>query len=270
MTNVQPVLPDTITGMDRDGETVKTSGGTWRAKRYVAVKRLNGGPAWGACMNLEFTPEYPADATKIVLVQTVRSLKGGAFFYLDSQTTEDRSFGGASIDQVPESRSPIYADNPAKATGGLGTTPLQQGAGEHGHHYQDRPRPGAVWKVKTAWLRDTPHFRDVTEFSSQAFETTALAVEGKDQGAYYGSVRWGWRLKHDGDVLLDPLTIESQGSASEEFQLSARKWNGTRTSTGTVPQQLPSVAPRVHTKAPLPPPNLSPGTPFNSIGNDDL
>src|ERR1700760_2384210 len=113
-------LPENITGMSRDGESVKTAGGTWRAIRYVAVKRLSHAPAWGASMKAEFTPESPADARKIALVQTVTSVKNNALYYHGNQTIENRSTPeGASIDQAPGSRSPIYADDPTKATGSL-------------------------------------------------------------------------------------------------------------------------------------------------------
>lgn len=143
---------------------------------------------------------------------------------------------GAGIDQVPESRSPLYADDPDQATGALGETPVQEGAGEHGYRYQDDKK---AWKVKTAWLRDTPHFRKVRSFSSQIFETTALAVEGGDKGKYYGSVGWGWYSQGDDEVYLYKLSVISQGSVSKEFLKSAKKWNETPTSERETPQKLP-------------------------------
>jgi hypothetical protein len=229
------VLPTNITGMNRDGETVNTAGGTWTAKRYVAVLRLADAPAWGASMTLEFTPKAPANATKIALVQSVLSFKNADFYYLGESTVEARAFAGTSIDQVSHSRSPFYADDPATGNGTLGSSSEQEEAGEHGYRYQDNEE----WKVKAAWLRDVPHFRNVKAFSCQVFETTALAVEGTDRGKYYGSVKWGWRRKYDGGVQLDPLEIASKGSVSDAFDLSIAQWNKTRTSLDQTPQQLP-------------------------------
>jgi len=234
ITSVKSELPENIIGTVRDGDTVKTAGGTWKAKRYAAVKRLAHAPAWGASMNLEFTPEHPANATKIVLVQSVTAMKNQRLFYQGSETTEARSVNGMSIDQVSRSRSPLYADDPDRATGALGETPVQENAGEHGYRYQEK----STWKVKPAWLRDVPHLRDVTTFSSQVFETTALAVEGEDKGKYYGSVGWGWYAQDD-EIHLYKLSVESQGSVTKAFLDSAKQWNKTRTSEGETPQKLP-------------------------------
>jgi hypothetical protein len=232
-------LPDDITGTDRTGDKVKTEGGTWKAERYVAVERFSGKWAWGASMRLSFTPGDSVDATKIALVQTVTTVKNNAFYYHGSRTTEERAIKeGASIDQAPESRSPLYADNPKKTTGLLGEAPVQEGAGEHGYRYRESLE--SSWKVKAAWLRDIPHLRDITQFSSQIFETTALAVAGKDQGTYYGSVSWGWYTR-GAQVYLYPLSVESQGSVSKFFKESVTKWNETQTREGEAPQKLPSV-----------------------------
>ena len=244
----QQELPKNIIGEVRDGETVKTAGGTWRATRYVAVKRLDHAPAWGASMRLEFTPEYPADATKIALVQTVSAFKNAGFHYVD-ETAKKRSVAGASIDQHGESRSPLYAEAPETGDGALGSSLLQENAGEHGYRYWDTDQK--AWKTKAAWLKDTPHFRGVVSFSKQTFETTAVALAGGDKGLYYGSVSWGWRLNGDGEVILDPLAVESRGSASDQFKESAAKWNKTLTSLGEVPQQLPPVKEREVIEVPV-------------------
>jgi hypothetical protein len=233
-----PVLPDVIRGMNRDGETVKTAGGTWTAARYVALTRYNSAPCHGAFMKLEFTPEAPANATKIALVQTVTAAKNERMLYGD-ETIKARSVVGTSIDQVEESRSPLYADNSEGGGSVLGSSDVQPSgaAGEHGYRYFDTD----TWKVKPAWLRDMPHLRGVNTFSFQVFETTALAVAGVDAGTYYGSVKWGWWQKSDGDVLLVPLRVLSYGSVTDEFKASLAKWNETSTSNGETPQQLPAA-----------------------------
>jgi hypothetical protein len=230
--SVEP-LPKNILGMNRDGDTVKTAGGTWTAARYVALRRFNHGPCHGAHIKLAFTPEHPVNATKIALVQTVTVAKNERMYY-GNETIKARSVVGTSIDQDEESRSPLYID----ALGGgdaLGSSDVQEGAGEHGHRYL----AGENWQVKAASLSDTPHLRDVGTFSFQVFETTALAVAGVDAGTYYGSVKWGWWQKSDGDVLLVPLRVLSFGSVTDEFKTSLAKWNETPTSKGETPQQLP-------------------------------
>ena len=39
-------------------------------------------------------------------------------------------------------------------------------------------------------MYDTPS--TTTRTSSMMFETAALAIEGAQEGTYYGSVEWGW------------------------------------------------------------------------------
>jgi hypothetical protein len=156
-----------------------------------------------------------------------------------NETIKARSVVGTSIDQVEESRSPLYVDDSEGGGDALGSSGVQPNdqAGGHGYRYFDSD----TWKVKTAWLRDMPHLRNVTDFSFQVFETTALAVEGVQAGTYYGSVKWGWWRKSDGDVLLVPLQVLSYGSVTDEFKASLKKWNETLTVTGAKPQQLPAA-----------------------------
>jgi hypothetical protein len=237
-TKAAAVVDDGVTrGMNRDGDTVKTAGGTWTATRYVALTRYNSVPCHGAFMRLEFNPEAPANATKIALVQSVTAAKNNRFIYGD-ETIEARSVVGTSIDQAKASRSPLYADDSAGAGSVLGSSDEDPKAGGHGYRYED----STGWHVKPAWLRDTPHLRGVQEFSFQVFETTALAVTGVDAGTYYGSVKWGWWRKSDGDVLLVPLRVLSHGSVTDELKASLAQWNETPTSTGATPQQLPAAS----------------------------
>jgi hypothetical protein len=230
------VVDDGVTrGQVRDGDTVTTAGGTWTATRYVAITRYGFAPCHGAFMRLEFEPKPPADATKIALVQSVTVAKNERMYY-GNETIRNRSVVGTSIDQDESSRSPLYIENPATGGGDLGSSDVQANAGEHGYRYHD----GDAWKVKKAWLKDMPHLRNVNDFSFQVFETTALALEGTDVGKYYGSVKWGW-WESNGGVLLVPLQVLSNGSVTDEFKASLKKWNETPTSTGKTPQQLPDA-----------------------------
>jgi len=71
----------------------------------------------------------------------------------------------------------------------LGDTATVAGWGRHGWHYTDAA--GAPQHQK-ATLIDRPRLPGRGNNSKQVFETAALAVEGRQQGSYMGSVEWGW------------------------------------------------------------------------------
>lgn len=259
MTTIVPSHVPVSTPMNFSGETVKTAGGTWEATEYYAKPGVKDPSARGAHMKLKFTPEEPVNATLIGLVQTVRPVKNKNYFYLNP-TVAYRSANGVSIDQEHQSRSPLYADDPAQSGATLGSTPLTVGAGEHGYRYKNHLD---VWQVKAAWLEDNPQMRGVNDISGQLFETTALAVAGVDKGKYYGSVSWGWTWEPGGEVEIEHLQVVAYGNASETFGLAAKMWNAMPTSQKETTQQLP----------PVPPPISAPikhKTPFESIDNDQL
>ena len=219
--------------------------------------------ARGAHIRLEFTPEDPADATKIVLVQTVQCFKNDDYYYLESDpSVKARAVNGVSIDQVGASISPVYAADPKKSASSLAASPIQEDAGGNGCRY--KLGPGGMWMTKPAWLTDNPNLSGVHSFGQQMFETTALAVEGNDAGRYYGSVRWGWTWKASLGLQLVPLAVIEYGSASELFRASAKKWNATKIG-GKDPLQLPEVKPMDKpSKLPgKPPPTLDPKNRYN-------
>jgi hypothetical protein len=229
---------------------VRTFGGIWVAREYNAKEGVKDKTARGAHMVLEFTPAYPADATEIVLVQTVRATKNAVPFYLN-KTIEKRSYQGTSIDHVHDSRSFAYASVPHDFSQIEYTQTEDQGLKAHGGHGY-RFQHLKTWRVAPAWLEDNPTMRGVTSesnvHSGQEFETTALATKGNDAGTYYGSVRWGWVAK-DGcnPPKLIPLQVASYGSASVLFNKSVDVWNVTETSDEQSPFKLPSV-PRLEVK----------------------
>ena len=70
------------------------------------------------------------------------------------------------------------------------------------------------------------------------FETTALALEGVQKGAYYGSVHWGYtKGRNDKAAMPLPLTLVSRTVPSAVFQTAAGLWSSSTTS-----QDEPSVA----------------------------
>ena len=213
----------------RDGASVRTNGGRWTARRYNSVMGRLDPSVRGAYIELEFLPNATVNATRIVLIQTVKATKDGAPYYVNDDGTDwvrMRSVEGVSIDQAPKSVSPEYVADPNASPlefgGVFGGAPVHvQGgseAGAHGSRIDSHPEP--------AWLRDKPHLRNVTGLSSQVFETTAVAADGPDRGKYYGSVSWGWIWRGGGErVELFPLEVVSLGAVSERFVAAAKRWN---------------------------------------------
>jgi hypothetical protein len=219
----------------RDGESVNTAGGTWTAVEYNSKMGRDDPGARGLHIKLQFTPNHTVNATKIVLVQTVKAIRNATPYFMNASVSA-RSVGGVSIDQQGKSPSPEYAANPDAPGGEFGAAAVEPDAGEHGYRHQVHGH----WTVKSAWLNDNPHMREVESASRQVFETTAIAAEGTDKGRYYGSVRWGWYWSPGGMVHLLPLTVVTLGyGASAQFRMSAMQWNMTPTSTGAHPVQIP-------------------------------
>jgi hypothetical protein len=228
---------------------VNTSGGVWEDAKFVLKPGVIDKTARGADMTLIFTPTFPTKATKIGLVQTVRTIKNGEIYYLGDKTVEARSIQeesglGTSIDQRSDNNNPVYATSGSDATT-LGATATDAQFGENGYRYVQVNEEGEIReRAKPAWLRDTPHLRGLEvgkEASAQVFEVAALALEGPQQGSYYGSVRWGWELDKAGVHKLIPLTLVSSSTPSSTFMASAKIWNKTNTSEGVKPILLPIV-----------------------------
>lgn len=221
----------------RNGQTVTTAGGTWRAVEYNSKMGSQDPTARGLHIKLEFTPNHTVNATRIVLVQTVTAVKNDQIYYKD-QSVANRARFNVSIDQTGDSASPEYVAAGATSGGVFGGAPVQQGAGRHGYRF----KTGffSAWQVQSAWLTDNPHMRGITGFSQQKFETTAIAAEGKDKGRYYGSVKWGWAWRPGTPVQLVHLQVVNPGyGASEQFREAAKQWNRTRTTTNQDPVQIP-------------------------------
>lgn len=215
-----------------EGGSVKTAGGTWTAVEYNW--KMNETDC-GLHIKLQFTPGPLVNATKIVLVQTVRVIKNEKPYFHEDGIIRTRSKFGVSIDQSSSSISPDYAADPSQEGSSLGQTPLENGAGAHGYRYED----SSGWHVEPAWLTDNPHLRGIKSFSLQVFETTAIAAEGHDIGRYYGSVKWGWICRTGTYMELIPLQVESLGSVTEFFREAAKQWNITTTKFDREPLKLP-------------------------------
>ena len=60
------------------------------------------------------------------------------------------------------------------------------------------------------------------------FETTALAIDGADQGKYYGSVKWGYVMKGTPDaptVAESDIELASMNTPTANFIAPAKLWN---------------------------------------------
>ena len=61
---------------------------------------------------------------------------------------------------------------------------------------------------------------------SQKFESAALAVDGNQNGTFYGSVEWGWSRKAtDFTTQLVDFKTKSENVPSSVFQEAAKLWN---------------------------------------------
>ncbi|GLI00739.1 eCIS core domain-containing protein [Phytohabitans aurantiacus] len=231
---------------------VATAGGVWDTASYSTVSSPG---VVGATIDVTFTPKDPVVADNIGLTQSVTTLRstsaGGAVddpsFVSDRNKDLSLPAGsrdrGRAIDQgdgstVPNT-NPLYAveNAPGSISATLGDVAPSAGFGTHASRKQ---RPDGTFVETAGNLKDTP--RRGIEFPGQewrqAFETTAIALDGPLANMYMGSVEWGWRSDAKGKVTLDPtaLRVVRMGPPSAAFTDAARLWNSTTftdTATGT-------------------------------------
>jgi hypothetical protein len=160
---------------------------------------------------------------------------------LKSRTIPDGEEGaGTRIDQSATNTNPLYA---AEGSSGsrLEDTPVDDFWGQHGWRYTDET--GKLQK-EDALLKDEAKLSASRKESSQRFETTALALTGEQEGAYYGSVQWGWQKDASGKVVKLPLTLVSSDAPSAAFAAATALWNKGMTSEGKATLDLPIVTAR--------------------------
>jgi hypothetical protein len=186
----------------------------------------------GVDIKLEFHPGPNVDATKIGLTQQVRSqLGGGAVAIgptLHGRMVPGGEGEGSQIDRMATRENPIYGAGSPEG-GELAKTPTRSANMETGFHYQDVD----TVRVKEAWLTDGPELEGCGNDSSQVFETAALALEGRQQGSYLGSVQWGWQVDGAGQFKKLDLKVLSGDVPTGGFMAAARQWNASR-ALGTV------------------------------------
>jgi len=224
---------------------VATWGGIWDTAKYEALKPPD---APGVHMELRFRPGKRVNATKIGLTQALRPMVGGAPSPVD-KAAKARSIpagkpnAGWYVDQLSDTNSPLYAATQGSTEKSLASTPIVggMGGGKHAFRYVDD-----VGKVRrqTGELNDRPKRPRAGANSSQVFETTALAIEGAQSGAYYGSVQWGWEKDAAGAFKVLPLAMVSWGAASAAFGGAAARWNRAKTTGGSRNVALPGISRR--------------------------
>ncbi len=247
---------------------VDTAYGEWFDDDYTINRS---GDRRGIKIDLRFKPKPNVDAELIGMTQTAKTIKAGSAYYIngnattrahsiqsgDAKTvnaTTGETDEGAHIDQADYNRNPLYAAEGAPA----GDTRLDQTTpdpdvtkkndwGRHGFRYTDAS--GAL-KEQDALLNDETGLNNGATNSAQIYETTALAIKGKQKDSYYGSVEWGWRTDSAGAFTKLPLKVISQGVPSSTFMKSAELWNNGTTASGASTLDLPTVAVKL-TTAPI-------------------
>ena len=215
---------------------VPTLYGTFRTTK-LAKEGPKDSPNAVSCV-LTFDPD-PAkvDAKKIGLSQSFKETNPDGSHTAGDPTTEERrvrSGSGAdyALDRVSRNNNPILgapdlspgvgldktlSDNNAttskpkvapKSDGGNATFQLGFSFTEAG---QPKHQEAAMWDRPDAGV-------------SLAFETTALAIEGVDQGKYLGSVKWGFDRKAK-DIDIHDIELASMGPPTQRFLAPAAEWN---------------------------------------------
>ncbi len=192
--------------------------------KFIDTKYIKRGT--GADIHLEFEPGNAVNAKKIGFVQSVKTTAAGK--PVISHPTEEGKIvtsgpgKGFLIDRVSYRNNPVYGSPSLGRRGRLSATASTNNSTyKLGHRYKDRS--GAVHK-ENAWMEDTP-MSGAPPDSGMEFETTALALQGKQAGAYYGSVRWGWKRDAADHLDLIPFALVSQGTPSQNFLAAASQWN---------------------------------------------
>jgi hypothetical protein len=165
----------------------------------------------GVDIKIRFTPNDTVDATKIALTQWAQTLRDGkpvspyegqihpvkGGVETGKEVAEKRRLPetdtdapGAGIDSTPSERTPLMQmrDPPSGDNEMAHSVPLTN----PGQEAQFGSRTKGA-KPTDAFAADRPRATSLSGAKvSQSFETAALALEGKQKGVYYGSVKWGW------------------------------------------------------------------------------
>jgi hypothetical protein len=239
------------------GGGLVTQGGSWRTNTYRVVPD-------GAEIELEFQPNKQVSATKIGLIQRARKIEKGKNYDKAARETYEhnanpdnrddqkfqpdaakrkaqRSDGESHIDRDIRMNNPVYGAPNLKPGQDISKTPKskldmsdkaqQKGKASNyqlGYQYKKAHRRS----TRSAKLYDMPNMpgattaaRDPDKTSEMTFETTAVALSGKQKGTYYGSVSWGFKITSDKGPTLEPLAVASPGDPTDKMQEVMENWN---------------------------------------------
>lgn len=197
---------------------IETSYGTFKDAQYTNIRR--GGRNIGVSMDLEFHPGTQVNSPRIGMVQAIKTMNEGesqAWHPLGMEQRDEST--GFRIDQDDDRRSPVYTanyDDPANTE--MNQVSVDNRFGEDGKRV-----PGDT-EIKAAKLHDEPQSYFMAN-SGQYFESTAISMDGPQEGMYYGSVRWGYEIDSSGSFRKLPLTLISNDAPSEAFMGAAEAWN---------------------------------------------
>jgi hypothetical protein len=191
------------------------------------------GSEYGVDVKLEFHPGPNVDATKIALTQQVRTQLGGKAIAIDpgrhGRIVPSGTGEGSEIDRVSDRPNPIYGGQPPTSGSDIAKTPMSSGNMQAGFHFFE----GTTEKTKEAFLTDRPTQPNRGNDSSQTFETAALALEGRQQGSYMGTVQWGWAVDSAGKFKKLDVTLKSDDVPTASFMAAAKQWNSSH-ALGTI------------------------------------
>lgn len=197
----------------------------------------------GLHLQISFEPGVAVDATKIAMVQSVRRASEGKATINDpaqqNRVIAQGPAEGYRIDRATATaNNPVFGADPLPAGKGLtdtpntnapaGTDPREIATYQIGFRYFDNK----ILKKQDAFLDDTATW-NARKSVSMNFETTAVAIEGKQAGTYYGSVKWGWEFDANGELKALDFAKVSDGTPSQNFLAPAAKWNAS-TARGTL------------------------------------
>jgi hypothetical protein len=185
-------------------------------------------------------PSSPAAAPESMIRQpdTVQTQKDAAVFASRMVDDLDPDALGTHIDTAPHSRTPLTGmKDPNKGDTSLaGSIPGKEI--QFGWRSNKKKPP-----VQDAIVWDKPRTpAKKNEKASQVFETAALAVEGAQLGAYYGSVRWGF-IKESSEEKTKTIEFSVLQSAapSANFLAAAEKWNASKNTADEPSIPLPKA-----------------------------
>jgi len=235
---VRPAQPCSAAANQEDvvqRKTVSSEFGVFETKQFTPGTS-------GVTILLTFDPdEAKVDATKIAFVQSVKATDEAKKAFAINPTMAGRMVKkgkgkGYTIDASGEVNNPLYFDiknlgstEDLKDTPPPSASPVQVGVNTHydfGYCYKASATAATKSKHPAAMF-DQPEGL-ARKGAGMTFETTALAIDGVDQGKYYGSVKWGYVMKGPSGaptVSESDIELASAKTPTANFIAPAKLWN---------------------------------------------